>query len=167
MKGGLMKTFFYFCLIGAVLFSSGCGGGETDSATSVGNNSTATNTNANFRPAPPKNPQTPFENALFSVRVGDFEQVLVFRRRDGAIFTSDDKRFLRNNSPDEQGREVNRWTQCSDEKCFVAGTNFKFTRANLIALQNRFDVKDYSIGDGVDVVLPEENLVPKNENTKK
>lgn len=160
-----MKTLIYLCLVGTILFS-GCAGAD-NSATSANNNSAAANINANFRPEPPKNPQTPFENALFSVRVGDFEQVLVFRRRDGGAFTDEDKNVLRSNSPAEQGREVNRWTKCEDEKCFVAGTNFKFTRANLLALQNRFDVKDYSTGDGVDVILPEDAPAPKNENTKK
>ncbi|MEP6925867.1 MAG: hypothetical protein ABI954_15475 [Pyrinomonadaceae bacterium] len=160
-----MKTIFYLCILGAVLFSFGCGG--NNSATSADDNLVVAKTNANLKPEPPRNPQTPFENALFSVRVGDFEQVLVFRRRDGSIFTSQDKQFLRNNQPSEQGREVNRWRQCEDEKCFVAGTNFKFTRANLVALLSRFDVKDYSKGDGVEVILPEESPVSKNENTNK
>jgi hypothetical protein len=154
------KTFFYVCVIGTVLFSFACGGGN--SAPANANSSTA-NTNVSLKPEPQRNAQTPFEKALFSVRVGDFDQVLVFRRRDGGTFTSEDKQFLRNNSQNEQGREVNRWTQCEDEKCFIAGTNFKFTRANLVALQSRFDVKDLSQSDnGVDVVLPPET--PKNEN---
>lgn len=163
-----MKSFFFACLIGLVLFSSGCGGSGDNSATSVNDNSAAAKTNVNQKPEPQRNAQTPFEKALFSVRVGDLDQVLVFRRRDGGIFKSEDKDFLRNNSPSEQGREVNRWRQCEDEKCFIAGTNFKFTRQNLIALQSRFDVKDLSQSDNpVDVVLPAETPTPKNENTKK
>jgi hypothetical protein len=160
-----MKTIIYGCLISTVLFSFGCGG--SNSATSTDDNSVA-KTNVNLKPEPPRNAQTPFEKALFSVRVGDFDQVLVFRRRDGGTFTSDDKQFLRDNSQSEQGREVNRWAQCEDGKCFIAGTNFKFTRANLTALQTRFDIKDLSQGNNeVDVILPPEPSAPKNENPKK
>ena len=160
-----MKTIFYGCLIGIILLSFGCGG--NNSATPADDNSAA-KTNVNLKPEPLRNAQTPFEKALFSVRVGDFDQVLVFRRRDGGKFTSEDKQFLRDNSRSEQGREVNRWAQCEDEKCFIAGTNFKFTRANLTALQTRFDIKDLSQGDNeVDVVLPADAPAPKNENPKK
>lgn len=162
MQNKRVKTAFYCCAISVALFFTGCGG--NDSATIANSESSGASKNANVKPEPPKNPQTPFEKALFSVRVGDFDQVLVFRRRDGGVFTDEDKQFLRNNQPREQGREVNRWAQCEDEKCFVAGTNFKFSKGNLTALQSRFDVKDYSAGDGVEVVLPEET--PKNENTE-
>ena len=167
MPNKIMKKIVYGCVIGICLFSFGCGGGNSETA--ANDNSAVANTaNANLKPEPPRNAQTPFEKALFSVRVGDFDQVLVFRRRDGGVFTSEDKQFLRNNSQSEQGREVNRWAQCEDEKCFIAGTNFKFTRANLIALQSRFDIKDLSQSDdGVDVVLPAETPVPKNTNTAK
>lgn len=168
MLSRFMKTIFYTCLISMVLFSFGCGG--NNSATPTDDNSVVAkaNANVNLKPEPPRNAQTPFEKALFSVRVGDFDQVLVFRRRDGGRFTSEDKQFLRNNSKSEQGREVNRWAECEDEKCFIAGTNFKFTRANLLALQSRFDIKDLSQNDNeVDVVLPADAPAPKNENSKK
>ena len=166
MPNRLTRRFIYGCFLGVIFFSSGCGG--NDSGVSANDNSAVAKTNVNLKPEPPHNAQTPFEKALFSVRVGDFDQVLVFRRRDGGAFGKEDKQFLRDNSKSEQGREVNRWAECDDEKCFIAGTNFKFTRTNLIALQSRFDVKDLSQSDdGVEVILPTDTPAPKNENTKK
>lgn len=153
-----MRTSFYLCFIGAALFSVGCGGAsETVSQnTNANRTSVAVNGSASDKPEPQKNPSTPFEKALFNVRVGDFEQVLVFRRKDGGKFTEEDKEFLRQNSPNSPDKNVNRWTACDDGTCFVAGTNNEFTRENLIALQSRFDAKDYSKGDQpADVVLPQ------------
>ncbi len=164
MLNRLTKHLFYGCLLSVTMLSFGCGG--NNSGASANDNSAVAKTNVNLKPEPARNAQTPFEKALFSVRVADFDQVLVFRRRDGGVFTSEDKQFLRNNSKSEQGREINRWAQCDDEKCFIAGTNFKFTRANLVAMQSRFDVRDLSQSDdGVDVVLPPD--APTNENSNK
>lgn len=122
------------------------------------NSAAGTSANANASKKPellPKNPQTPFERALFSIRVEDFEQVLVFRRKDGGAFTEEDKDFLRKNQEQNVDRRVNRWIACDDGKCFIAGTNFEFSRENLVALQNRFDIKDYSkSNEPAELVLP-------------
>lgn len=166
-----MKNKFLFTLIlFAVAANAACGGADaTANQTAVVNhNGAASAANAaNKKPDPPKNAQTPFEKALFSIRVGDFDQVLVFKRKDNGEFTEADKEFLRANQPTEPGRTINRWVRCDDGKCFIAGTNFPFTRENLVALQSRFDVKDYSqSNDGADVTLPEPANNQANANTK-
>lgn len=159
-----LNSYFSLCFCAfVVLFAFGCGGNQT--ATTVNENRATISNNANAKPEPPKNPQTPYEKALFTVRVEPFDQVLVFRRRDGGVFTKEDKDFLRENSPNHPGRNVNRWVQCEDEKCFIAGTNFEFTRENLVALQSRFEVKDLSRSDaGEEITLPPATEAPKNEN---
>lgn len=159
-----MRKFFYLCVIFTALFSFGCGGSTTETVNQPQNTNRAIvvgDVNAVNKPEPQKNPQTPFEKALFNVRVGDFEQVLVFRRKDGGKFTEEDKEFLRQNSPNAPDKNVNRWAACDDGTCFVAGTNNEFTRENLIALQNRFDAKDYSKGD-----QPAEVTLPQAEEKK-
>jgi len=141
-------------LLSCVL-SIGCAGGGAAETNAANTNAKQLNSN---KPEPAKNAVTPFEKALFSVRVGDFDQVLVFRRTDGAVFTREDKDFLRQNSPNEPGRNVNRWSACEDEKCYIAGTNVKFTREQLKALMKRFDVKDLSESDNPkEITLPPQN----------
>lgn len=152
-----MRNCFLICVLSVFLY--GC----SDNQTAV-NENRAANKNVSNKPEPPKNLNTPFDKALFSVRVADFDQVLVFRRKDGGDFNNADKDFLRQNSPNAPEQNVNRWIRCDDGKCYIAGTNFDFSRANLIALQNRFEVKDWSKGDGVDVVLPPEKDLTTNTN---
>jgi hypothetical protein len=147
---------FAFLLL--ALLSFGCENNQSAVAPAPTNENRAASTNTNAEKKPellPKNPQTPFERALFSIRVEDFEQVLVFRRKDGGAFTEEDKDFLRKNQEQNVDRRVNRWIACDDGKCFIAGTNFEFSRENLVALQNRFDIKDYSkSNEPAELVLP-------------
>ena len=131
----------------AAIILTACGEAETTNA-NIGNQS-STNANANAKvepdkPEPPQNATTPFEKALFSVRVGYFDQVLSFERKDGAKLTRADKDFLRANSPNTFDRNVNRWTVSDDDKAALAGTNFKFTPENIAALKTKFIIKDYS-----------------------
>lgn len=158
----MTRIIFYLSLIiTASCLISACGGSSNSAEVTSANTNLNGNSNANLKPEPPKNPQTPFEKALFSIRVGDFEQVLVFERKDKNVLTKEDKDFLRANSPNEIGREVNRWAVAEDNKQALAGTNFRFTNEQIAALQKRFDVKDYSAGDGVDINLEEYTAAEK------
>ena len=95
---------------------------------------------------PPPAPSTPekkvddFQDNLDSVQRAGFDFIYGFRRPDGGVFTSEDKKYLKDNSPPE----TNQWRLTEDEKGVVAGSNYKFFPQNLEALRKRFVVEDYS-----------------------
>lgn len=82
-----------------------------------------------------------FQENLQSVKNAGFDYIFAFRRQDGAAFTSEDKKFLKDNAP----RDTNQWRLTADEKAVVAGSNYRFTPEHLTALQTRFAVEDHSI----------------------
>ena len=90
-----------------------------------------------YRPLP--TPATEFEQRLKEVRDGHFQYVWVFRRLDGKEFTSEDSEILRTNAP-----RVVDWIGTSDRKTYIAGSNFPIAPANLLALQKRYRIEDYS-----------------------
>lgn len=139
-------------ILSAIAFAAGCG--EATNSETVGTNQTAATNTANRKPEPPMNAKTPFEKALFSVRVGDFEQVFSFARKDGEALTSDDIEFFKTATENETGREINRRLKSDDNKFIVAGTNFVFKSEQLEKLQQRFQIRDYTeTNDGADFDL--------------
>lgn len=88
-----------------------------------------------------------FERDLETMRTANFDYIYAFRRKDGAAFESDDRKFLRANAPPQ----TNRFISTDDGRAFIAGSGFKFTPEILETLRKRFDVEDYS---------------PKKEETK-
>lgn len=82
-----------------------------------------------------------FDSRLKSVQSGNFEFIYSFRRKDGEVFISEDKRYLKENSP----RDTNQWVLTTDEKAVIAGSNYPFTPENLDALKKRFEITNYSI----------------------
>lgn len=96
----------------------------------------------------PEIPIDDFTERLQSVQTGNFDFVYAFRRKDGDIFTSEDKKYLKDNAP----FDTNQWVLTSDKKAVIAGSNYVFTPENLDALKKRFKIEDYS---------------PKNEEPKK
>ena len=95
--------------------------------------------NVNSTPTPEKK-RDEFQDAFNSVKVGGFDYIFVFRRPDNAPLTSEDKAYLKANSP----ADTNRWNLTEEGKVAIAGSNYKFTPANLEALKKRFVVEDYS-----------------------
>ena len=85
-------------------------------------------------------PVDDFLEGLASVQTGNFEYVFAFRRKDGSIFTGEDKRYLKENSP----YDTNQWVLTADEKAVIAGSNYVFTEKNLDALKKRFKIEEYS-----------------------
>ena len=81
-----------------------------------------------------------FAERLASVQTANFTHIFVFRREDNEILSSEDKKFLKENSPPE----TNQWILTADKKTAIAGSNYKFTRENLENLKKRFAVEDYS-----------------------
>ena len=97
--------------------------------------------------APPPTPmetvqtrKTSFEQDLQDMKTANFDYIFVFRRKDGGAFDSDDRKYLRQNTPPE----TNRWTSSDDGKAYIAGSGFGFTPEQMTALQSRFVVEDFS-----------------------
>jgi len=84
--------------------------------------------------------KTTFEEDLREMQTADFDYIFAFRRKDGGAFDSDDRKYLRQNTP----LETNRWRQSDDGRAFIAGSGFGFTPEQLEALRSRFIVEDYS-----------------------
>lgn len=101
-------------------------------------------------------PRDDFEDSLKSVQTGNFQFVYAFRKKDGSVFTSEDKRYLKQNSPGD----TNQWILTSDEKAAIAGSNYIFTPENLNNLKKRFEVKDYSS------IIIDDNSNTNSANTK-
>jgi hypothetical protein len=88
----------------------------------------------------PPIPVDDFEERLRSVQTGNFDFVYAFKRMDGQAFTSEDKKYLRENIP----IDANQKQLTSDEKAVIVGSNYLFTPENLDALKKRFKIEDYS-----------------------
>jgi hypothetical protein len=126
---GLKPAVFGFCLL-AALFVSAC---QTN-VPPVDNLQTPT-------PTPEaKPPQDDFSEKLEYVQKGAFSFTYVFRRKDGAALDSDDRKYLRANSP----AETNQWVLTDDTKAAIAGSNYQFPPEMMDALKKRFNVEDLS-----------------------
>ncbi len=93
-------------------------------------------------PAPPpaEDKQAQFQSDLETMKTANFEYIFVFRRKDGGEFGSEDRKYLKTNSPPE----TNRFISTDDGKAFIAGSKYKFPPENLEVLQMRFNIEDYS-----------------------
>lgn len=82
----------------------------------------------------------PFERDLQTMRTANFDFIYGFRRKDGAAFDGEDRKFLRANAPPQ----TNRFVSTDDGRAFIAGSGYKFAPEVLETLRKRFDVEDYS-----------------------
>lgn len=71
---------------------------------------------------------------------GQFHYTLAFKRTDGQPLTTEDKEYLKSNSP--QG--VAYWLKADNGVYGVACSNFAFEKEHLDALQKRFKIEDHS-----------------------
>lgn len=113
------------------VFIFGCQPVETD------------NTNASKTPditPSPKQNLTEFESELKSMRIADFDYVFVLKRKDGGVFNSEDKAFVRAN----KHFAANRFSFIEDEKTLFVGSNYEFSPENIEALKERFDFQNFS-----------------------
>ncbi len=92
----------------------------------------------------PEIPVDDFNERLQSVKTGGFEIVYAFRRKDGEVFNSEDKKYLRENLPPD----TNQKQLTSDEKAVIVGSNYIFPLENIDALKKRFKIEDYSPKNG-------------------
>lgn len=95
------------------------------------------------------------------MQTANFKYIYVFRRKDGGVFNSEDKAFLRTNAP----TETNRFIATDEEKAYIAGSNFMFPEENLTALAERFEIEDLSPpGAEIQNEKKEESNANKTEN---
>ncbi len=130
----LSKFFISGFLVIISLFSLACPPPETDNK-----NGGFGSESADITPTPKEN-LTKFESELKSMRIADFYYIFVLKRKDGGVFTSEDKAFVR----EKKHYATNRITFIDDEKTLFLGTNYPFTDENVELLKERFDFEDYS-----------------------
>lgn len=96
--------------------------------------------NANVA-APVRGEQKPvtIQDEVEKIKTAKLQFVFVFRRRDGGVFDSDDKKFLRANLPFN-----NRVVSADEDKAFIVGSNYKFPPENIEYLRTRFNLEDFS-----------------------
>lgn len=94
-----------------------------------------------------------FQRDLQTMRDANFEYVFVFRRKDGGALDTEDKRYLKANSP----AATNRFILTDENKAVMAGSSYKFEPENLEKLQQRFVIENFS--------KTESREAPKNLNS--
>ena len=97
-------------------------------------------------------PVSNFDSDLQAMRNADFKFILVFRRKDAAVLTPDDKVFANANGP-----QANRRKLADDGKAIIIGSNFQFPPGTLEKMSERFIMKDYSKPDSGPMVS---NAIP-------
>lgn len=100
----------------------------------------------------PEIPVDDFQDRLKSVQTGGFDFVYALSRKDGEVFTSEDKQYLRETLPPD----TNQKQLTSDNKALIIGSNYVFPPENLDALKKRFKIEDYS---------PKEETPKKEQNS--
>jgi hypothetical protein len=88
---------------------------------------------------PTSTPLDDFEEALRFIRNGQFTYIWVISRKDGKPFDSTDGQIIRTRASQVVDR-----TMTKDGKRIVAGSNFPFEEPNLIELQKRYLIEDYT-----------------------
>lgn len=121
LRPATLRALLLACALLLAVFASGC-------------NRASTSQNAN---APQK---SDFERKLDIVRRSQHVKIYVVRRKDNAPLTSDDKLYLRRNTPPE----VATWVVTDDQTAAIAGANFDFEPKNFQALAKDFTVEDYT-----------------------
>ena len=130
-RAGLLR-FFGVCLL-SLTAAVGCGPNQQ-----IMNSAEATPSPVNSAPA-----AATFESDLQTMRDADFKFILVFRRKDGAVLTAEDKSFANANTP----FDANRRRLADDGKAIIVGTNFPFLSEMIAKMTDRFTMENYSKPD--------------------
>jgi hypothetical protein len=88
---------------------------------------------------PESTPATQFERDLKFIRDGHYTHIWVFSRKDGKELTKEDSASLRTNAP-----KVVDWVTTDGNKKVIGGSNFDIEPTQMVELQKRFKVEDYS-----------------------
>lgn len=82
--------------------------------------------------------KTDLETDIRDMGTAGLDYVFVVRRKDGALFDKEDRRFLRENMP----VEINRRVSADDGKAFVLGTSFPVPQETVRKWRERFLVEE-------------------------
>ncbi len=96
--------------------------------------------NKNVAAVVEENNLSAYERDLQTMKTANFDYIFVFRRKDGNVLDSDDKKYVKSNSPGG----TNRFILSDSDKAVIAGSRYVFSPENLAALRNRFLVEDFS-----------------------
>lgn len=81
-----------------------------------------------------------YETDIEAMRTADFNFIYVFRRKDGAAMTAEDRSFVIANTP----VETNRRKVSDGERAIILGSNFRFPPEIIAKLAERFAFEDLS-----------------------
>ena len=112
--------------------------GSSLSSCNRGNSNTSSVNSAISQTSPAPPPKTGFEADLEYVRKGQYTYVWIFSRKDGKELMPEDSQVLHTNAP-----KVVDWVK-TDQNRVIAGSNFPIEAAQMVNLQKRFKVEDYS-----------------------
>jgi len=98
---------------------------------------------------------TEFEKELKSMQVAGFDYIFTLKRKDGSVFTREDRAFVREN----KHYAANRFTFVEDDKVLFVGSNYRFADEKIMALKKRFEFGNYS--------KPDEQIAKEKEVKKK
>ena len=131
-----MKTGIASLILGIAAGVTSCGPNQRILESAQENRSTSSDTaSTNSSPA-----GRTFDHDLTAMRNADFNFIYVFRRRDGAVLTPEDKTFVSDTTP----WEMNRKTLSDEGRAVVIGSNFKMGDDLLKTFKSRFAFEDYS-----------------------
>lgn len=99
-----------------------------------------------------------FESDLQAMRNADFKFILVFRRKDGAALTGEDKAIASSST----SLNANRRRISDDGKAIIIGSNFPFLPGTLEKMTEKFAMEDYSKPDSGPMVA---NSAANNTNS--
>ncbi len=131
-KAGNKRIFAIFFLLVFVSFGFSCKPNSAIVNSQKSNQTSSVNSSNKFANS--------FERDLETMRTADFDFIFVMRRKDGGKLNADDKTYIKMNSP----VSTNRFIVSDAEKAVIAGSKFKFAAENIMALQDRFAVEDFS-----------------------
>lgn len=98
------------------------------------------------------------ESDLQAMRNADFKFILVFRRKDGAVLTGEDKALAGSST----SFNANRRRISDDGKAIIIGSNFPFLPGTLEKMTEKFAMEDYSKPDSGPMVA---NSTANNTNS--
>jgi hypothetical protein len=135
-KGKVRQIFWHFSLAMAIVWAvAGCQP-----------NQKILNSSGNEKVSPPTPAatlaprKTSFEQDLQEMEDAGFDYIFVVRRKDGGVFTDEDRQYLRENMP----MEINRRVSSDDGKAFIFGSGFAIAVEDIEKWKKRFHVEDLS-----------------------
>jgi hypothetical protein len=121
-------------LLAACVLVAGCGPNEA-----ILNSNSRAETPSAASNSTPQPTVTTVEKEVENMKTVGFEQIFVFRRKDGGPLEPADTEFFRTHTA-----QVNRRVRSDDGTALIVGTNYPIAPESFKALGERFAVEDHS-----------------------